>query len=77
MKLLILAVVLLLSSCATQKRYAYEGVNSTKGTRATLIKIERTQFGLKHHFVTDDGRTVFETYQTRLELNKCYILKNH
>lgn len=54
--------------------YLKEGTISKDHDKTTLIKISRTQFGFKHLFISDQGDTIYKTYQQRLCVGQCYWL---
>lgn len=86
--ILFFIAIVLLVSCSSQ-RYCQpskrskdwavlkEGTISKEHERSTLVSIKKTMLGEKHLFVTDQGDTIYKTYQQRLCVGECYyVLKN-
>lgn len=75
----LLFICLILSSCASVKRYSYEATNLNESgeihknhIKCEVVGIKLTQKGFKHILVTANNDTLIRFYQSPLEVNKCY-----
>lgn len=77
----LLFICLILSSCASVKRYSYESTHLNEGeiskyhVKATVVSSKPTMRGYANVFVTDKGDTLKTRYSNLpLEVNKCYYV---
>jgi hypothetical protein len=76
----IILIVVLVSSCATVKRYSYESTHLNDGeisknhVRCEVRSFHRNAQGFKHTLVTEKNDTIYRTYTRPLEVNKCYYI---